>query len=111
MRELVLGNTGTSGNENNGGLLAGKNMHNMPASGIDLLEKMVVYDPLKRITSKAALNHEFFADLDPNDHEAVNVPAIPMTRERRAMLEKSNGSDPLSEIPAFRTESKFNAQN
>ena len=30
--------------------------------GIDLLKKMLIYDPTKRITTKEALNHEFFLD-------------------------------------------------
>lgn len=33
-------------------------------NGIDLLDKMVVYDPLKRISAKQALNHPYFDDLD-----------------------------------------------
>eukprot|EP00761_Pharyngomonas_kirbyi_P013254 gb/GECH01013281.1/.p1 GENE.gb/GECH01013281.1/~~gb/GECH01013281.1/.p1 ORF type:complete len:306 (+),score=55.91 gb/GECH01013281.1/:1-918(+) len=32
--------------------------------GIDLLEKMLEYDPAKRITAKDALNHPYFDDLD-----------------------------------------------
>lgn len=106
MQELV-------GKNDRGGEQEGRAIpksHNMSAAGIDLLEKMVIYDPLKRITSKAALNHEFFADLNPNDFEATKVPAIPMTKERRELMENRAG-DPLAEIPAFKTDSKYNIQN
>ncbi|KAJ7530487.1 hypothetical protein O6H91_14G005500 [Diphasiastrum complanatum] len=33
-------------------------------SGVDLLSKMLVYDPSKRISAKMALHHPFFDDLD-----------------------------------------------
>jgi serine/threonine protein kinase len=32
--------------------------------GFDLLSKMLLYDPSKRITAKAALSHPYFEDLD-----------------------------------------------
>lgn len=32
--------------------------------GLDLLGKMLIYDPAKRISAKAAMAHPFFADLD-----------------------------------------------
>ena len=34
------------------------------ANGIDLLERMLAYEPYKRITSRAAMAHPYFADLD-----------------------------------------------
>jgi serine/threonine protein kinase len=34
------------------------------AAGMDLLEKMLAYDPSKRISSRAAMDHEWFSDLD-----------------------------------------------
>ena len=37
---------------------------NLDNNGIDLLSKMIVYDPCKRISAKAALNHPYFDDLD-----------------------------------------------
>ena len=79
--------------------------HQMSRSGIDLLEKMVIYDPLKRMTSKQALEHEFFADIDPSNFEASKVPAIPMTQARREAMERLRGGareDPLGEIEAFK---------
>jgi len=39
---------------------------------LDLLEKCLVYDPSKRISAKAALQHEYFSDLDKN-----SLPAKP----------------------------------
>ncbi|KZV42016.1 cell division control 2 isoform 1 [Dorcoceras hygrometricum] len=36
---------------------------NLDASGIDLLHKMLRYDPSKRITAKIALEHEYFKDV------------------------------------------------
>jgi len=82
--------------------------HGMSPTGIDLLEQMVIYDPLKRMTSKQALEHEFFADIDPNNFEASKIPAIPMTQARKEAMNRLKGStsstDPLSEIQAFQRE-------
>jgi serine/threonine protein kinase len=36
----------------------------LDAAGCDLLAKMLVYQPSKRISAKAALLHPFFDDLD-----------------------------------------------
>ncbi|KFM59102.1 Cyclin-dependent kinase 4, partial [Stegodyphus mimosarum] len=32
--------------------------------GIDLLQKMLTFDPLKRISAKDAMNHDFFSDFE-----------------------------------------------
>ena len=37
---------------------------NLDANGLDLLSKMLVYDPAKWISGKMALNHPYFNDLD-----------------------------------------------
>ncbi|KAF3828074.1 hypothetical protein GH733_001346, partial [Mirounga leonina] len=37
---------------------------NLDENGLDLLSKMLVYDPAKRISGKMALNHPYFNDLD-----------------------------------------------
>lgn len=37
---------------------------NLDKDGLDLLSKMLVYDPAKRISGKMALNHPYFNDLD-----------------------------------------------
>ena len=46
----------------------GKGIHtycaNLDGNGLDLLSRMIVYDPCRRISAKAALNHPFFDDLD-----------------------------------------------
>jgi len=82
--------------------------HNMDEHGIDLMEKMLIYDPLKRMGAKAALTHPYFSDLNPDDFECSKVPAVPMTKARRLEFERDQNSDPLTEIPAFRRESRFN---
>jgi len=38
----------------------------MEASGVDILRDMLIYDPNKRISSKGALKHPYFDDLDVN---------------------------------------------
>lgn len=38
---------------------------NLDANGLDLLEKMLEYDPEKRISASDALDHPFFKDIDP----------------------------------------------
>lgn len=37
---------------------------NIDENGLDLLQKMLIYDPAARISAKAALNHPYFDDLD-----------------------------------------------
>ncbi|XP_009070265.1 PREDICTED: cyclin-dependent kinase 1 isoform X4 [Acanthisitta chloris] len=37
---------------------------NLDEDGLDLLAKMLIYDPAKRISGKKALNHPYFDDLD-----------------------------------------------
>lgn len=37
---------------------------NLDENGLDLLSKMLIYDPAKRISGKMALNHPYFNDLD-----------------------------------------------
>jgi serine/threonine protein kinase len=33
-------------------------------AGLDLIERMLIYDPLKRISAKSALDHPYFADIE-----------------------------------------------
>lgn len=37
---------------------------NLDENGLDLLSRMIVYDPYKRISAKQALHHPYFDDLD-----------------------------------------------
>jgi serine/threonine protein kinase len=37
--------------------------------GLDLLSKMLVYDPQARITARAALGHQYFHDIQPILHQ------------------------------------------
>ncbi|CAG9330152.1 unnamed protein product [Blepharisma stoltei] len=46
---------------------------NLDENGIDLLSKMVCYDPAKRISAKAALLHPYFADLDTSRLAPYNI--------------------------------------
>ena len=39
---------------------------NLCTNGIDLLAQMVCYDPAKRISARAALNHPYFHDFNPD---------------------------------------------
>jgi len=36
----------------------------LDAAGLDLLQQMLHYEPSKRISAKAALNHPYFADVN-----------------------------------------------
>lgn len=48
---------------------------NADPAAIDLLEKMLVFDPRKRITAAQALEHEYLAPYhDPTDEPAANEP-------------------------------------
>nr|XP_009510325.1 PREDICTED: glycogen synthase kinase-3 beta isoform X5 [Phalacrocorax carbo] len=42
----------------------GAHVKNLDEDGLDLLSKMLIYDPSKRISGKMALNHPYFDDLD-----------------------------------------------
>lgn len=42
----------------------GRSCPTLDANGVDLLERMLAYEPYKRITSRAAMAHPYFADLD-----------------------------------------------
>lgn len=42
----------------------GKQCPTLCPAGVDLLERMLAYEPIDRITSREALSHPYFADLD-----------------------------------------------
>lgn len=48
----------------------------MDEVGLDLLEKMLIYNPAKRISAKAALDHPYFNDLDLSTLPASKQTAI-----------------------------------
>lgn len=54
-------------------------------SGIDLLLRLLMYDPSRRITAREALRHEYFADME--DREAIDALEAPyleaVAREER----------------------------
>ncbi|CAA2999198.1 cyclin-dependent kinase G-2-like isoform X1 [Olea europaea subsp. europaea] len=66
-------------------------------AGFDLLTKLLTYDPEKRITAKAALNHEWFREV-PLPKSKELMPTFPaqhaQDRRRRRMLKSP---DPLEE--------------
>lgn len=44
----------------------------LDSSGLDILEKMLVYDPTMRVSAKVALKHPFFDDVDKRSLPASN---------------------------------------
>jgi serine/threonine protein kinase len=49
---------------------------------VDLVKQMLIYDPVKRISAKAALDHPFFDDLGADVKEKCRpVELEPITRE------------------------------
>merc|ERR1712045_919979 len=55
----------------------------MDENGMDLLAQMLVYDPAKRISAKAAITHPYFDDLDKS-----SLPARPGEYEIRVPMPK-----------------------
>ena len=43
----------------------GKEVTNLCPLGLDLLSKLVVYDPYSRLTAEEALKHAYFDDITP----------------------------------------------
>lgn len=41
-------------------------VNTLDANGLDLLQAMLTYDPVYRISARATLNHAYFDDLDKN---------------------------------------------
>lgn len=48
------------------------NKRTMDKAGYDLLQKMFVYDPARRISAKAAVKHPYFDDLDKTKLPSYN---------------------------------------
>ena len=51
---------------------------------LDLLRKIFVYDPAKRITAKQALNHPFFTEMAPLD-DGTEAARILLDRKRQLL--------------------------
>ena len=45
-------------------------------AGLDLLRKMFVYDPAKRISAKDALEHAYFDDIDRAEMDQLENPEL-----------------------------------
>jgi serine/threonine protein kinase len=52
-----------------------KLLSRLPAAGVDLLRRMLTYDPLKRISAREALVHPFLHDAVPRPIDARAIPA------------------------------------
>jgi len=56
----------------------------------DLMEKMLDFDPKKRVTAADALQHPYFADYGLSPHAATPSPSTSSTRSRRSDLSDSS---------------------
>ncbi|XWS34607.1 hypothetical protein CRYUN_Cryun21dG0052700 [Craigia yunnanensis] len=66
-------------------------------AGFDLLNKLLTYDPEKRITAKAALNHEWFREV-PLPKTKAFMPTFPAQHAQdRRMRRMLKSPDPLEE--------------
>jgi len=79
-------------------------LHDGNPIALDLLQKMLVFDPAKRITVDHALRHPYFKDLhDPEDEPTAEVfggptyDSIESAEELRDLIYKEI-TDPVSEI-------------
>lgn len=54
-------------------------------SGLDLVKRMLVYDPVERISARNVLRHPYFSNFDPKTTPAANFPLeivdMPIERE------------------------------
>ncbi|XVE92199.1 hypothetical protein REPUB_Repub01dG0076500 [Reevesia pubescens] len=66
-------------------------------AGFDLLNKLLTYDPVKRITAEAALNHEWFREV-PLPKTKAFMPTFPAQHAQdRRMRRMLKSPDPLEE--------------
>lgn len=67
-------------------------------AGFDLLNKLLTYDPKKRITAEAALHHEWFREV-PLPKAQELMPTFPARNEQDRRLRRLHRSpDPLEEV-------------
>uniref|UniRef100_A0A915HPH6 Uncharacterized protein n=1 Tax=Romanomermis culicivorax TaxID=13658 RepID=A0A915HPH6_ROMCU len=53
-----------------------QSVKNLDENGFDLLQKMLIYDPAYRISSKAIINHPYFDDLNKNVLPAAIIKSV-----------------------------------
>lgn len=63
----------------------------LPEAGVDLLTRMLQFDPAKRITAKDAMDHAFFADLAPHV-KAGGIMGVPFAKSGTAGTTAAGGS-------------------
>jgi len=63
-----------------------------PKEAVDLIEKLLVYEPLKRITAEEALKHEFFSD----QSEKPNSNATSASSSRKRLRSEMSNTDDAS---------------
>lgn len=72
-----------------------KYLHRISPLGIDLLEKMLCYDPDKRYTAKECLSHEYFRDLIEKDLKQNKISLINF-RKNPILLSNANNTSMIS---------------
>lgn len=72
----------------------------MPAEGLELLTRMLQYDPARRISAKDALDHPFFADLSPGLRAGGIFGSAPATAGRNASATVGSGGSSASMVQA-----------
>ncbi|CAG5114028.1 Oidioi.mRNA.OKI2018_I69.chr2.g8110.t1.cds [Oikopleura dioica] len=63
----------------------------LPSKALDLVLKMLVYDPKKRLTATGALRHPFFEKLDKTIFPGYHCPAVPPFDEKASKANAIRG--------------------
>eukprot|EP01098_Paradermamoeba_levis_P007181 TRINITY_DN2975_c0_g1_i3.p1 TRINITY_DN2975_c0_g1~~TRINITY_DN2975_c0_g1_i3.p1 ORF type:complete len:317 (+),score=61.55 TRINITY_DN2975_c0_g1_i3:385-1335(+) len=61
-------------------------------SGLDLLNRMLTYDPAKRITAQEALKHPYFFE-SPKPQDPALMPTFPASHDRRRNKKRKNSEE------------------
>ncbi|KAJ0401081.1 hypothetical protein P43SY_005686 [Pythium insidiosum] len=69
-----------------------KTLHSLSPKGLDLLTRMLTYDPAQRITAREALEHPFFRE-KPFPQEASMMPTFPSLHEDMKSSESKRPRD------------------
>ena len=64
---------------------------------IDLLKKLIVYNPEERLSAKQALQHNYFQDITENNYYSQHI----INHEKSNLLSKNIGNDSLSMIKSL----------